>query len=170
VNQGPLDGLTARRPGVQMKTNSEVEVRDVIREYYEAVHEHDWEKLASTLAEDVVRTGFMADFAEDTAKGKGPYLDFCRTVIESFQYHAMEIRRIFYSDDRRQACAETEETIQKPGEERFTLHCLKVHDIDEDGLITGIDQYRKASSGQVPITLSVRAVMAGLKSTGNASM
>jgi ketosteroid isomerase-like protein len=136
-------------------------MRDVIREYYEAVHEHDWEKLASTLAEDVVRTGFMADFAQDTAKGKRPYLEFCRTVIESFEYHAMEIRRIFYSADRRQACAETEETIQKPGEERFTLHCLKVHDIDEDGLIVGIDQYRKASPSQAPITLSVGAVMPG---------
>lgn len=93
------------------------------------------------------------------AKGKGPYLEFCRTVIGSFEYHAMEIRRIFYSDDRRQACAETEETIQKPGEERLTLHCLKVHDIDEDGLIVGIDQYRKASPSQTPITLSVGAVM-----------
>jgi ketosteroid isomerase-like protein len=144
-------------------------MRDVIREYYEAVHEHDWEKLASTLAEDVVRTGFMADFAEDTAKGKGSYLEFCRTVIQSFEYHAMEIRRIFYSGDRRQACAETEETIQKPGGERFTLHCLKVHDIDEDGLISGIDQYRKASPAQAPIALSVGAVMPGPGSPRKAS-
>lgn len=144
-------------------------MRDVIREYYEAVHEHDWEKLASTLAENVVRTGFMADFAEDTAKGKGPYIEFCRTVIGSFEYHAMEIRRIFYSGDWRQACAETEETIQKPGGERFTLHCLKVHDIDEDGLISGIDQYRKASQAQAPIALSVGAVMPGPGSSGKAS-
>jgi hypothetical protein len=44
-----------------------------------------------------------------------------------------------------------------------------VHDIDEDGLISGIDQYRKASPAQAPIALSVGAVMPGPGSPRKAS-
>ena len=136
-------------------------MRDIIREYYEAVNDHNWEKLASTLAEDVVRIGIMSDFTDDIAKGKGPYVEFCKAAIGSFENHSMKIERIFYSADRRLACGETTETLKQPGSEPVVLHCLKTHELNEDGLITRIDQYRKGSPEGTPISISVNAVMAG---------
>jgi len=133
--------------------------RDTIAEYYEAVHTHDWAKLASTLADEVVRVGILSDYEDDIARGKEPYLEFCKSIISSFEYHTMETKQIFYSEDRRFACAETVETIQQPGSERISLHCLKLHELDEDGLIVKIDQYRKGSPVATPPSISVRAVM-----------
>jgi hypothetical protein len=135
-------------------------MRDTVAEYYEAVHEHDWVKLASTLAEDVVRIGILSDYEDDISRGKQPYLTFASTVIESFEYHTMEINRIFYSADRRLACAETTETIQVPAGERLTLHCLKTIELDDDELIVRIDQFRKMSKVATPSSISVGAVMA----------
>ena len=134
-------------------------MRDTIREYYEAVHEHDWEKLSSTLADDVVRIGILSDIEADISRGKEPYLAFVAKVIGSFDYHTMEIIEIFYSPDRQWACAETAETIQPPASERLTLHCLKIHQLNEAGFITSINQFRKVSTAAVPTSISVSAVM-----------
>jgi SnoaL-like domain len=137
-------------------------MRDTIAEYYEAVHEHDWVKLASTLAEGVVRIGVLSEYEDDVAQGKQAYMRFCVSIIESLEYHTMEIKEIFYSGDRRYACAETVETIQLPGSNRIKLHCLKLHELDEGGLIVKIDQYRKSSPVATPTTISVGTVMADL--------
>jgi hypothetical protein len=135
-------------------------MRDTIREYYDAVHEHDWTKLASTLADDVVRIGLLSDVEDDISRGKEPYVAFVSKVIGSFEYHSMRVIKIFYSEDRRWACAETTETIQPPGQQRITLHCLKIHQLDETGLITSINQFRKLSDVALPTSVSVSAVMA----------
>lgn len=134
-------------------------MRDVVAEYYRAVNAHDWDLLASTLADGIVRKGILSDCADDVAEGKERYLAFCRSVIGSFEHHAMEVVRIFYSADRRLACAETVETVQPRGGEPAVLHCLKVHELDEDGLIAGVDQYRKGSTTPTPSSISVGAVL-----------
>ena len=134
-------------------------MRDTVAEYYEAVHEHDWEKLASTLADGVVRIGILSDYEDDVCEGKERYLAFVSKVIGSFEYHTMEINGIFYSADRRRACAETTETIQPPQGERLTLHCLKTIDLDEHGLIVRINQFRKMSPIATPSSISVGNVL-----------
>jgi hypothetical protein len=70
--------------------------RDTVREYYEAVHDHDWAKLASTLSPDMVRMGIRSDFDEDTVAGREPYVRFVEQVIGTFEHHAMEVIGIFY--------------------------------------------------------------------------
>lgn len=130
----------------------------VIAAYYDAVHRHDWEALASTLSDDVVRRGILSDCDDDVVVGKQAYLDFCRSVIGSFSHHSMEVVRIFCSSDGSLACAETVETIQRPGEGPIVLHCLKVHELDGSGRIAGIDQYRKGSTIPTPASISAGAV------------
>ncbi|HEY3881774.1 MAG TPA: nuclear transport factor 2 family protein [Trebonia sp.] len=132
--------------------------RDVVREYYEAVHGHDWAKLESTLSLDVVRMGIRSDFDDDTVRGRDRYVRFVAEVIGTFEDHSMEIVGIFYSPDGRFACAQTVETLRQPGRERVRLHCLKWHELDGDGLIVKIDQYRKGSPEPTPASLTVGAV------------
>jgi hypothetical protein len=134
-------------------------MRDVVTEYYEAVNDHDWLKLASTLSEHVVRIGIRSDFDDDTVRGRDLYMQFCESILSSFEYHTMEIIAVFYSPDARFACAETVETLQELGKERMRLHCLKSHEIDENGLIVRIDQYRKASPEVTPASITVGAVL-----------
>jgi len=132
---------------------------DTVTTYYEAVHEHDWKKLRSTLAESVVRSGIMSDHADDTITGRDAYVRFVETVIGSFEQHAMRIERVFYSADRRFACAETRETVREPGGDLIELHCLKWHELDENGRILRIEQFRKGAPGGTPLTLSVGSVL-----------
>ena len=143
-------------------------VRDTITEYYEAVDQHDWDKLATVLADDVERIGIMSDIEDDISRGKEPYLAFVSEVIGSFHFHRMKIERIFYSEDRRFACAETTETIQQtPDSERLILHCLKTIELDENELILRIDQFRKMSKTPAPTSLTVSAVMRSRAGLGN---
>jgi ketosteroid isomerase-like protein len=114
-------------------------MRDAVTEYYKAVSDHDWVKLASMLSDDVVRMGVRSEFDDDTVRGREPYARFVETIISSFDYHAMEVIGIFYSADGRFACAQTVEALQEPGGERVRLHCLKWHELDGDGLIVKID-------------------------------
>jgi hypothetical protein len=135
-------------------------MRDTVTEYYEAVDQHDWKKLAAVLADDVERIGFMSAIEDDISRGKEPYVAFVSKVIGSFYFHEMKIDRIFYSEDRRLACAETTETIQQaPDSERLVLHCLKTIELDENELIVRIDQFRKASDTPTPTSITVGEVM-----------
>jgi SnoaL-like domain len=135
-------------------------MRDTVTDYYQAVNDHDWNKLATVLADNVERIGIMSDIEDDISRGKEPYLAFVSKVIGSFYFHKMEIERIFYSEDRRFACAETTETIQQtPGSERLVLHCLKSIELDENELIVRINQFRKMSITATPHSITVSAVM-----------
>jgi hypothetical protein len=129
---------------------------DVVRDFYVALNDHDWERLAATMADDVVRIGFNQQ--DDTCRGKERYMEFVKAVIGRFEFHEMKILNIFYSADRRRAAAETVETIQPPGGEKTVLHCLKWIEINEQGLITSFNFFQKAPSNAPPDWIKVGAI------------
>jgi hypothetical protein len=138
-------------------------MRDVITEYYQSVNDHDWGKLASTLSPDVIRMGILSDVRDDTAVGRDPYVKFVSSLIDTFPVHKMEIIGLFYSADRRLACAETLETTQTEGGPLVQYHCLKWHEINEDGLISKISQFRKAAPSATSDSISVSFVNAKIE-------
>jgi hypothetical protein len=133
--------------------------RDVVADFYTAIDQHDWNTLASTLADNVVRVGMQGN-EEDTCRGKERYLQYVDEVIGKFEYHDMKIIRIFYSSDRRLASAETVETLQAPGCERTSLHCLKAIELNDEGLITKFDLFWKTPSVLPPTWITVDAIEA----------
>ena len=134
---------------------------DVVREFYTALHDHDWERLAATMTDDVVRIG-MQDTEADTCRGKARYLEFVQSVIGRFDHHTMKIVQVFYSADGLHASAETIEEIRPPGGEMTTFHCLKAIEINEAGLITSFNLFQKAPAVPPPPWITVAAIESGL--------
>ena len=73
--------------------------------YFEAMRTHDWDKLASCLADDVHRTGPYLDVVH----GKQAYVDFLSSVLPSLQDDELKVSRV-RTFDGRSALVELSET------------------------------------------------------------
>ena len=136
---------------------------DVVADFYTALHAHDWDRLAATMSDDVVRIG-VRDNEADTCRGKDRYVEYVKSVIGRFERHAMQVQRIIYSPDGKFATAETLETIQPPGGGPIYLHNLKLIVIDDAGLIKRFDQFWKIPPTMPPDWITVEAVEADSQS------
>ena len=87
---------------------------DVIVRFWRGIDEHDWDLLASTIADNFERHGMFGTEA-DTCRGKANYLRFVSGVIGRMEHHTLKARKIFRSADGRQAVAECIETIRTEG-------------------------------------------------------
>jgi hypothetical protein len=131
---------------------------DVVAKFWIGIDTHDWDLIASTLADDFVRIG-MRDDEEDTCRGKANYLDFVSNVISKMDHHDLRTDRIYYSEDRRIAIAETVETIRPPGEETLSMRFVNVCELNEDGLIEKLDIFWKTPPRMPPGWITVDAVL-----------
>ena len=80
------------------------EKKDVVADFWKGIDSHDWELVASTLADDFVRIG-MRDDEADTSTGKDTYMDFVSTVVSKMDHHDLRTDRITYSADGRRDAA-----------------------------------------------------------------
>ena len=138
---------------------------DAVKDFWIAVDTHDWDLLASAIADDFVRIGMNGDEA-DTCRGKTNYLQFVSSVVGKMTYHDLKTKRIFYSEDRRQAIAETVETILPPDGGKFVMDFVNVHELNEEGLITKLDIYWKTQKELPPSWIAVETVMEKAGSQG----
>ncbi len=102
---------------------------NVIVRFWRGIDEHDWDLLASTLADNFERHGMFGTEA-DTCRGKANYLRFVSGVIGRMEHHSLKARKIFFSADGRQAMAECTETIRTEGEDdprKPNRHLTKLH-------------------------------------------
>jgi hypothetical protein len=141
--------------------------RDVVADFWRAVDIHDWDLLASTIAEDFVRIGMNADEA-DTCRGKENYLQFVASVTGKMDHHDLKTTRIFYAEGRRQAIAECVETIKPPGEEPLVMDFVNLHELNEDGLISTLDIYWKTQKRLPPDWIAVESVLTDAEANANA--
>jgi len=133
---------------------------DVIARFWKGIDTHDWELVASTLADDFVRIG-MRDDEADTCRGKARYLEFVSGVIGRFDHHDLAARKIFRSEDGRRAVAECIETIRPPGEAELVMHFVNIMEIDADGLISKLDIYWKTPPRMPPAWITPKAILGG---------
>lgn len=132
--------------------------RDVVADFWRAVATHDWELLATTISEDFVRIG-MRDDEADTSRGRDNYLRFVSSVTAKMDHHTLEMRTLFYSEDRRRAVTECVETIRPPGEEPLVMSFANLHRLDDEGLISELDIYWKTPPRLPPGWIAVETVM-----------
>lgn len=133
---------------------------DVITRFWRGIDSHDWDLVASTLADDFVRIG-MRDDEADTCRGKARYLEFVSGVIGRFDHHELKARKIFRSEDGRRAVAECIETIRPPGEPELVMHFVNILEIDADGLISKLDIYWKTPPRMPPAWITPKAILGG---------
>jgi ketosteroid isomerase-like protein len=104
-------------------------VRRVVERYLDAIIEHDWDALASCLADHgFVRVGPWGDEYPDKAE----YLTFIADLMPKLPGYAMRVDRVTYSADGRVAVVELTETVDVDGRPHPTPEAL-VFDLDGDG-------------------------------------
>lgn len=130
----------------------------VVKNFWEGVDTHDWDLVASSLADDFVRIG-MQDSDADTCRGKENYLRFLTGVIGRFEFHRLESRRGYASPDGRYVTHEAIETIQPPGGERIRMRFVNLIEIGDDGLIAKLDIFWKTPPTMPPEWIRVDTIL-----------
>ncbi len=134
------------------------ETDDVITKFWRGIDEHDWDLVASTLADDFERHGMFGTEA-DTCRGKAAYMQFVSNVIKRMDHHDLKARKIFRSADGRQAVAECIETIRPPGETELVMHFINIMDLDDQGLIKRLDIFWKTPPRLPPEWITPEAIL-----------
>ena len=131
---------------------------DVIVRFWRGIDEHDWDLVASTLADNFERHG-MFGTEPDTCRGKANYLRFVSGVIGRMEHHTLKARKIFRSADGRQAVAECIETIRTEGEDDLVMHFMNIMDLNDDGLIERLDIFWKTPPRLPPWWITPDAIL-----------
>lgn len=111
---------------------------DVVGGYLESVATQDWNRLRSTVAEDVLRVGPFGD----VYAGREAYVEFLSTLMPTLAGYAMTVSQVTYADDGRRAFAELSESVTVDGVPRLTPEVL-VFDLDGAGRISRVEIFTR---------------------------
>ena len=132
--------------------------REVVANFWKGVDEHDWDLVASTIADDFVRIG-MRDDEADTSRGKADYMQFVSQVTGRMDHHDLKMASLFFSEDGRTAVAECIETIHPPGEDKLVMRFINGLELDDDGLIAKLDIFWKTPPRMPPDWITPEAIL-----------
>ena len=110
--------------------------------YFTAMAKHDFDLLATAVADDVVRTGPYSD----TYTGKTDYVAFISGLLPALPGHQLDVHRLNETDGGRRVIAEISETVTVNDAPLVTPEVI-VLDLDDAGLISRIDIYIKTRAG-----------------------
>jgi ketosteroid isomerase-like protein len=114
-------------------------VSTVVERYLAALPAHDWDTVRACLAPDVVRFGpYNDDF-----RGRAAYAQFLASAIAPLPGYELIVDRIV--SDGRTALVELSETIDDGERGRLRTSEAVVFDVDDDGLISRVAVYLRAS-------------------------
>jgi hypothetical protein len=110
----------------------------VIERYLECLAAHDWDGLATTIADEgLIREGPFCDVVE----GKAHYVAYLRKVCTALEGHRLRVQRVSHVDDRL-SFVELAEEFTIDGTPAQWPECL-VFERDRDGLITRVSVFFK---------------------------
>jgi len=116
----------------------------VIERYLKCLAEHDWDGLATTIADEgLVREGPFCDVVE----GKEHYVAYLRKVLSQFKGHRLEVHRVSHVDSRL-SYVELTEAFEIDGAPAEWPECILFE--QRDGLISRVSVFfkqRAANSG-----------------------
>ena len=131
---------------------------DVVANFWKGVDAHDWDLVASTIADDFVRIG-MRDDEADTSRGKTEYMQFVSEVTGRMDHHDLKMVSLFFSEDGRTAVAECIETIHPPGEDKLVMRFINILEMNDDGLIAKLDIFWKTPPRMPPGWITPEAIL-----------
>jgi hypothetical protein len=118
-------------------------VIDAVEHYLACMAAHDWDGLATTVAEEgLTRDGPYADRIE----GKQPYVDFLRRIISSLDGYRLDVQRISHVSDR-VSFVELSETFGVDGVPTTCPECI-LFERNDDGLISHVSVFIKQPGAQ----------------------
>jgi SnoaL-like domain len=110
----------------------------VIERYLEFLAAHDWDGLATTIADTgLVREGPFCDVVE----GKEHYIAYLRKVLTTLKGHQLEVQRVSHVNARL-SFVELTESFEIDGTPAAWPECL-LFERNDDGLISHVSVYFK---------------------------
>jgi hypothetical protein len=111
-------------------------VTTIVQRYLETMVAHDFETMASCLAEDVIRVGPFGD----TYTPRDIYVSMLSDLMPSLPGYSMRIDRVAELNPDRLILVELTEVVEIGGVPLETPEAL-VFELDDDGLIAHISIY-----------------------------
>jgi limonene-1,2-epoxide hydrolase len=116
-----------------------------VDQFVEALGRHDWESLAATLSEGVVRDGPFSDAIE----GRDGYVDFLRRVLSTLEHYDLKVQRISSGGEGR-FYAEVLESFDAEGA-RSEYPEILLFQVDSAGLINFVSVFMKTPGATPPV-------------------
>src|SRR3954451_4957250 len=92
----------------------------VVERYLTAVAGQDWEVVAASVTDDIVRIGPFGD----VYTGRDAYVEFLSALMPTLPGYSMDIARVTYVDDGARAICELSETVESDASPRVTPEVL----------------------------------------------
>jgi hypothetical protein len=115
-----------------------------VERYLECLTAHDWDGLAATLADDVVRDGPY----RDVVAGKEPYVAFLRDVVPALPGYELTVQRVTHASDR-VSYVELTEVVEVDGIPTEHPECI-LFERDDAGRIRYVSVFLKRSARSGP--------------------
>ena len=123
----------------------ESQPRGVVERYLEFLTAHDWDGLATTIADEgLSREGPFCDLIE----GKDHYVAYLRKILTTLKGHRLDVTRVSHVDNR-VSFVELTESFEIDGASAAWPECL-LFEQNDDGLISHVSVFfkqRKADTG-----------------------
>jgi hypothetical protein len=117
----------------------------VVERYLEFLAAHDWDQLATTIADDgLIREGPFCDVVE----GKAHYVAYLRKVCTTLEGHRLDVNRISHVD-KHVSFVELTETFEIDGTPTAWPECL-LFEQNDDGLISHVSVFFKQRHADTP--------------------
>jgi hypothetical protein len=114
----------------------------VVERYLEFLAAHDWDGLATTIADDgLTREGPFCDLVE----GKDHYVAYLRKVLTTLKGHRLEVQRVSHVNARL-SFVELTEAFEIDGALAQWPECL-MFEQNNDGLISHVSVFFKQPQG-----------------------
>jgi len=114
----------------------------VVERYLEFLAAHDWDGLATTIADDgLTREGPFCDLVE----GKEHYVAYLRKVLTTLKGHQLDVTRVSHVDNR-VSFVELTESFEIDGALAAWPECL-LFEQNNDGLISHVSVFFKQPQG-----------------------
>jgi hypothetical protein len=114
----------------------------VVERYLEFLAAHDWDGLATTIADDgLTREGPFCDLVE----GKDHYVAYLRKVLTTLKGHRLEVQRVSHVNARL-SFVELTEAFEIDGAPAAWPECL-LFEQNDDGLISHVSVFFKQPHG-----------------------
>lgn len=123
----------------------ESQPRGVVERYLEFLTAHDWDGLATTIADEgLSREGPFCDLIE----GKDHYVAYLRKILTTLKGHRLDVKRVSHVDNH-VSFVELTESFEIDGAPAAWPECL-LFEQNDDGLISHVSVFfkqRKADTG-----------------------
>lgn len=118
---------------------------DAIEKYLDCLGRNDWEGLAATLSDDIVRDGPFCDVVQ----GKEAYVGFLSGIVPALPGYTLKVGRVSRASER-VAFVELSETFEVDGTMTEYPECLLFESGDDDR-INRVSVFMKTPGGEAPV-------------------